>query len=226
MSLGPRDRLPRIPEPMPLPTFATFYTDDAYLEVSRRLERCCRLFGLPFLRVRGEDLGSWQRNCNQKPRLLLDVRRQLRGPVVWLDADCIIQRRPALLLEEHDDDALLWLGGVCNTEDYISSQTTWWNDSPAALGMIEGWAALSLEHPGSLADPLLKRICTAWRGRAAIGRLPDAYLKPYWFDVEGVTPAEIVISSNERVSDKPDGLYARDRRRLDPLVLPWAPDAA
>jgi hypothetical protein len=202
-------------------TFVTFYTNDAYLEDARRLERCCRHFGLAFEMVKGEELGSWKRNCNQKPGLLDRTRRRLSGPIVWLDSDCIVHERPEALLAARSEDAVLWKGGV-SEKPYVSSQVMWWNDSPSARAMIADWAKLAAANPGSLADPLLKTVCDEWRGAAVIGTLPPAYLKPYWKPEDGVRPEEIVISSNERRCVHPDATPRQVRLRLDPLRLPYA----
>jgi hypothetical protein len=206
--------------PSAVPTFATFYTNAAYRRDAERLGRCCRHFHLPLVSLEGEERGSWKRNCNQKPRLLAQLRRQIAGPIVWLDADCVIHHLPVALLAARQEDALLWQGGV-STKRYVSSQVMWWNDSEAARAMIDDWARRSLAAPESLADPLLKATCEAWRGRAEIGVLPPEYLKPYWMPVEGVTPNRIVISSNERRCEHPDATPRQIRTRLEPLWLPY-----
>lgn len=202
-------------------TFATFFTTDAYRQDAERLGRCCALFNLSFVMLEGEELGSWKRNCNQKPRLLHQFRRETRGPIVWLDADCIIHHRPDVLIADCVADALLWQGGLTE-KPYVSSQVMWWNDTDTAHGMIADWAQRSLDNPASLADPLLKATCDAWRGRASIAALPPSYLKPYWKVVDGVTPTDIVISSNERRSVHADAAPRQNRTRLEPLNLPYA----
>jgi hypothetical protein len=202
------------------PTVATFYTTPAYREDAERLGRCCRVFGLPFTMVGGEEYGSWRRNCNQKPRLLERLRGAISGPIVWLDADCVIHHSPAALLQQRLDDAVLWQGGI-SAKPYVSSQVMWWNDTAPARGMIADWSRRSIENPESLADPLLKATCDAWRGRAKVGALPPEYLKPYWKPLEGVLPEQIVISSNERRCVHPDATPRQIRVRLEPLRLPF-----
>jgi len=204
-----------------LPTFLTFYTNEAYREDAQRLGRCCRHFGLPFEMARGEERGGWKRNCNQKPLLLERARRRLAGPLVWLDSDCVIHRRPSALLRRREEDAVLWMAGV-SEKHYVSSQVMWWGDTPVARAMIADWAERARGRPESLADPLLKEVCDAWRGRAAVGRLPASYGKPYWKPVPGVRFDCIVISSNERRGVHPDATPRQDRRRLCPLRLPYA----
>lgn len=203
------------------PTFATFFTTPAYRADAERLGQCCDHFGLPFRMLQGEEYGSWRRNCNQKPRLLQALRSDVRGPLVWLDSDCIIHQRPDLLLEPHADDALLWNGGVSD-KPYINSQVMWWNDTAVARSMIDDWARRSLETPDSLADPLLKAAFDAHQGRAHIGVLPHEYIKPYWKPIDGVTPERIIISGNERRSVHADATPRQDRPRLEPLRVPYA----
>lgn len=203
-----------------IPTFATFYTSAAYRQDAERLGRCCLHFGLPFRSVQGEELGSWRRNCNQKPRLLAALRRAIAGPIVWLDADCVIHSRPGELLRERQEDAVLWQGGISETR-YVSSGVMWWNDTAVAREMIEDWSQRSAAALESQSDPLLKATCEHFRGRAAIGVLPPAYLKPYWKPVDGVAAHEIVISNNERRSEHADAAPRQDRTRLEPLRLPY-----
>jgi hypothetical protein len=215
-------RLPETPRGVTaVPTFASFYTNSDYRKDCERLERCCRHFGLPFMAIEGEELGGWKRNCNQKPRLLQRLRESVAGPIVWLDADCIIHRRPQSLLEPRTDDAVLWQGGISD-KHYVSSQVMWWGDTPVARAMIAEWAERSRDNPESLADPLLKATCESWRGRAKVAVLPAAYLKPYWKPVDGVAPDDIVISGNERRAVHPDATPRQIRTRLEPLRLPFA----
>ena len=202
------------------PTFATFYTTPEYQEDAARLGRCCRAFGLPFTMVEGEELGSWKRNCNQKPRLLQRLRNAISGPIVWLDADCVIHRPPTVLLIDRPEDAVLWQGGL-GAKPYVSSQVMWWNDTAAARAMIADWAQRSVDNPESLADPLLKATCDAWRGSANVGTLPPEYIQPYWKPVELEHPRDIVISSNERRCTHPDATPRQIRIRLQPLHLPF-----
>jgi len=202
------------------PTFATFYTTPAYRADAERLGRCCEVFDLPFTMLEGEEFGSWKRNCNQKPRMLRKLRERIDGPIVWLDADCIIHDLPAALLTARAEDAVLWSGGV-SEKRYVSSQVMWWNDTANARAMIAEWAHRSVDDPESLADPLLKATCEAWRARADIGLLPPEYLKPYWKPVEGVAPQDIVISGNERRCVHPDATPRQDRPRLEPLRVPF-----
>jgi hypothetical protein len=207
-----------------LPTFATFYTSPAYRQDAERLGRCCDFFGLPFVMIEGKEYGGWKRNCNQKPRLIDQFRNEISGPIVWLDADCIIHCAPTALLQERTEDAVLWQGGI-SSGIYVSSQVMWWNDTDNARAMVADWARRSIEHPESLADPLLKATCDAWHGRANIGVLPPEYLKPYWKVVDGVSaPEQIVISTNERRCEHPDATPRQIRTRLEPLRVPFDPD--
>lgn len=203
-------------------TFATFYTDDNYLEIARRLERCCDFFNLPFQLIKGVDYGSWQKNCNQKPRLLAELRADISGPIVWMDADCVIHSKPALFSETHSCDAILWRGGQSRDKWYIGSQVMYWADSPTARSMIDTWAKLSEAHADSLADPLLKQTCDQWLSKASIDTLPESYRCIFHHEISNsLKDTDIIISCNERASDKPDGVYRNKRPRFRELSLPF-----
>ncbi|MGE0703581.1 MAG: hypothetical protein AB7F99_00235 [Vicinamibacterales bacterium] len=87
--------------------------------------------------------------------------------------------------------------------------------------MIADWAQRSLDAPESLADPLLKATGERFTGSARIGVLPAEYLKPYWKPVDGVSPGDIVISTNERRCLHSDATPKQNRVRLEPLQVPY-----
>lgn len=198
--------------------FLTFYTDENYKKLAKRLGHSCARFGLKFEAIKGQELGTWRANCNQKAQILLDFWAGVTEPVCFLDADCVIHKEPALLLGPHHNlpDAILWAGG--QGRRYVSSGVTWWNKTPGAFELIRKWAECCVERRGRLADPALRRAVGLLEGKVKVRKLPPEYLKPYWKRKSGVAPADIVISCNERGTEKRDGLYDRKRRRVDPLT--------
>lgn len=201
--------------------FWTFYTDDNYKQAADRLLRSCTRFKLTARADEAPDQGTWRKNCNQKPRLLLDIWKAHDGPVVCMDADCVVHRYPILLTQKHQCDAILWNAGVPSRRGrYVSSGVTWWNKTEMAQRMLERWAELSLQRLNKIVDPLLRIVCTEMAEHATIMRLPAAYMKPYWIRKGEIRdPKDIVISCNERPGTHEDGAYARRKRtRVDPLT--------
>lgn len=80
--------------------YVSFYTPD-YADCAKELEASLYLFGLDSEIDAFADLGTWQANCAWKPRFILQKLWDNPGrPVVWLDADAVIRRRPILLEEK------------------------------------------------------------------------------------------------------------------------------
>lgn len=84
---------------MKTPVFISYYTrGTSYEEESAGMAASLAALGLE-ARIEGiAPLGSWQRNCLYKPTYILQCLLDARGPVVWIDADARVIRRPDLLL--------------------------------------------------------------------------------------------------------------------------------
>ena len=76
-------------------TIATGFTPD-YAVYKDRLERSCRAFDVPFRAVPLESRGLWRRNNALKPSVIRSVMLAIEGDCLWLDADCILTKRPEL----------------------------------------------------------------------------------------------------------------------------------
>ncbi len=195
-------------------TFWTFYTDDRYKLAAARLGRSCEKFNIKFMMSSAPDLGRWRVNCNQKPMFLLAAYDKCDGPVVCLDADCVVHERPDFLLQPHPGvDAILWAGGVGRR--YVSSGVCWWGRTGIARAMLQMWVD-ECARRRKMADKQLKTVCDEFKETATMVKIPRAYLKPYWIRKKGVeTP---IISCNERMTEHKDGRYDRRRKRIDPLT--------
>lgn len=195
-------------------TFWTFYTDDQYKLAALRLKRSCDKFGIAFMMSEATDLGVWKKNCNQKPKHLLEAYDKCEGAIVCLDADCIVHEDPTFLREPHPGvDAILWAGGV--GRKYISSGVCWWGRTSIARAMLKRWVEECAER-WKMADRQLKTVCDEFVDIANMVKIPKAYLKPYWLNKKGVESP--VISCNERMTDYKDGRYDRHRKRKDPIT--------
>lgn len=116
----------------------SFYTPE-YKDEAKRLAASCRRFLISHEIEEVESLGSWQANTQLKADYLLTRRRELRGPLVWLDADAEIVRYPTafdLLYEQadiavhyrHDAELLngtIWLADNEQVEILLASWVKW-----------------------------------------------------------------------------------------------------
>lgn len=77
------------------PVIVSFYTKNTlYEEQVQRLMASCDKLKLEFHVVGIESFGSWELNCAYKPFFLLECLKTLRKPILWVDADGEVVRRP------------------------------------------------------------------------------------------------------------------------------------
>lgn len=126
-----------------LPTIISFYTiDTPYAELANRLRESCKTLGLDY-RIEGiESKGSWEFNCATKARFILDQWRRLKVPVLWVDADALVRRKPSLLAGTDADFA------VHKIERWeMASGTIYFNQTNHAQRLLERWGELCRLEP-------------------------------------------------------------------------------
>lgn len=75
----------------------TAYTPE-YQQHYDRLRLSLRKYGIRHAAYQFGTRGSWERNCSQKPRFMLNAMEENRNvPIVWLDADAEVVRYPSEL---------------------------------------------------------------------------------------------------------------------------------
>ena len=90
-----------------MPTIISYYTrNTGYQKEIVHLERSIQTLGLDYQIVGIESRGSWENNCCYKPLFILEKLREIKKPILWLDADAILQQKPSLLENLQADVAL------------------------------------------------------------------------------------------------------------------------
>lgn len=84
----------------PYPTVISFYTPSwEYSKYAIKLKKNCRRLGLLHHIVEKPDTGNWLENTRIKPRFIYEALQELKRPVLWIDVDGSILRKPDLLKE-------------------------------------------------------------------------------------------------------------------------------
>jgi hypothetical protein len=121
------------------PTIASFYTPTwEYPQHAARLRRECQILRLPHVIEERPDAGGYIANCRIKPVFLLETMRRVQAPLLWIDVDGSILRRPSALRPDVDfmartmpwDRSRQWHVG-----------TLFFNNTPGALDLLERWVA-------------------------------------------------------------------------------------
>lgn len=120
-----------------------YHTDDRYAAEAEKLRASLIRHGLKHRIDRVEDLGSWAANTSAKPTF---VRRMLYahpGPVLYLDADAVVQRDPVMLRDlrpENFDLAVHYRQRAWPAPRVeLLSGTVWFGNTPACRALVRRW---------------------------------------------------------------------------------------
>jgi hypothetical protein len=208
----------------PTGTICAFYTDDEiYRNEARRLAASINKLDLPLAIKSIQSNGSWIRTCAFKPQFILDQRRSIRGPLLYVDVDAVIHADPWPYLHLFDGDL-----AVCvKAKGTLASGTVLINDTPGALKILSRWVELQLDLVDVMDQEVLHRVVLEIESDPdcplRIQRLPDnlCYIFdrtiPYYF---GITYIEHLQASRENFregSGRHSEALSRRKKRIQEL---------
>jgi hypothetical protein len=113
----------------------TYYSDHA-----KRFKTDCDTLGIPYEITEIQSQGNYQQNCLLKPKFIYSKLTQYQKPLLWLDIDTFILKRPDIF------DTMNGLGvdiGVSSTETNnlvkIKASPLWFAYTPDSLEFIRQW---------------------------------------------------------------------------------------
>ncbi|MCK9326767.1 MAG: hypothetical protein M0P69_14845 [Bacteroidales bacterium] len=120
--------------------YVGFYTDK-YKEEARKLIETLFKFNLNFYVQRIEDLGSWDANTHYKATFIRDCLDIFCEPIVYLDCDARVLKKPVLFDNLDCDIAFHQLTHkYCNKE--LLSGTLYLDYNVNVLNLVSHWALL------------------------------------------------------------------------------------
>lgn len=121
-----------------LPIVISFYTANwKYSEHAARLKAECEELGLEYLIEERPDRGDYLANCRQKPAFIAECLEKLKRPVLWIDVDGSIYKRPELF-ENIDADFAAFPKEQGDRRWYVCTLYF----GPGALSFVQAWAAM------------------------------------------------------------------------------------
>lgn len=193
---------------VPTGTIVAFYTTNSFYEHEKdRLLASARCLGLKIITVAVENTGSWVRNAGLKPNVLVQQRKMVRGPLLYVDVDAVLHRDPwpALLSIRSDIAAYYEKSG------HLLSGTVLINDTPSALALLEAWQKGCTDEPDLWDQLVLEHIVTQDSAEASphysITRLPVSFC--WIFDNLDNEPIEHIYIEHLQASRE-----AKKRRRF------------
>lgn len=119
------------------PLVVTIAWGEKYYGAADRLEKSAAWYGLAVqVERRPEPPEARVIAWKQKPRILLNALEATNGPVLWLDADCVIRRRPSILFDETGFDVAAFESSPGRWEDGVLLVMP----TPGARSLLQGWA--------------------------------------------------------------------------------------
>lgn len=171
----------------------SFFTENTIYE--REVEdllSSCRSLDLEHHIASEKDLGSWEKNCCQKPRFILESLKKFQKPLLWVDADAMILRKPSIDAFQTFD-----IGFYFQEEmNRARAGTIYVAPTKAAFDFLEKWdrtcqERLSIygELPG--ADQAILNELLKEETKLKVAELPLAYVRI--FDRDPLSWEETVI---------------------------------
>lgn len=128
-------------------TVISFYTNDwEYPNHARNLKDDCVRLGLESCIEELESTGSYLKNTCLKPRFIRDKLLKLKSPVLWVDCDGTILKRPDFFSGLQFDMAAKRMSPGRKRTWHVG--TLWVNYTPAMLGFLERW----IDNTGAISD--------------------------------------------------------------------------
>lgn len=123
------------------PLIVSFFTPDWEYEAhSRRLARECDDLGLEHRIERKESRGGYIQNSCIKPFFIRDCLREEKRPVLWVDVDGSIFKKPVFFLDENFDFQARKMDPRYRRRIWHVG-TMWFNPTPATLSFVDAWCS-------------------------------------------------------------------------------------
>lgn len=111
----------------------TYHTPGEYAKVCQNLIESLKRHQISYTVFERPALGSWLQNVNQKPGVILNAMLTIPYDIVWLDADSVVKRFPALFDTIKTDIA------VCQRPNLVASGTIFLKNTETVKNFVYDW---------------------------------------------------------------------------------------
>lgn len=184
------------------PTIISFYTMTwEYPEHATRLRRECKALGLKHCINECGATGTWLGNTRLKAAYIYNTLKELKRPVLWIDVDGSIYRKPEELKLPVDIDFM-------GRHQRIGPMRTWhvgtlfFNYNEKVLGFLKAWKDMTETNDGT-DEASFEAI---WLKYGEAMGLSSAELPPEYFGIHGLeynkTESPIVVHRLSKCQNK------------------------
>lgn len=124
------------------PVIISFYTSKTpYQEEVKNLIASCEKYQIEHAIESIDSFGSWELNCSYKPFFILKKWNELKRPLLWIDADGVLVKKPVWQSAFEADVAVRINEDLpTNHPSRVISSTIFINHTPKAYELIKLWA--------------------------------------------------------------------------------------
>lgn len=135
---------------VPPPLYVAYFTaGNGYAREAEQLAHSLNNYGLPYALQLVKNLGSWEANTSHKPTFIRDMMNRHEGtPLVYLDADARVRRRPVLFDELSRGDRGQWDVAVHYFRgEQLASGTIWLGPGHRTWELVRRWETYCRANP-------------------------------------------------------------------------------
>ncbi len=137
------------------PLIVSYFTKNTlYEKDAARLRRSCEQFGLPFQIEGIEPFGKWHEHICYKPIFILKKLKELKQPLLWIDADGEVVEKLPLQPFDCDLSIRTFTHFPKDHPSHLLTATIFIDYTPESLSLIEAWAEACQQK--MLAEPELE----------------------------------------------------------------------
>lgn len=191
-----------------------FYTNDGlYTKQAEILKASAERLNIPIdLRVYNKN--EWQKIIAFKPTFIAQMRRELKGPILFIDADAIILEDIRPYYESITEDI-----GVhyLNNIELVSS-TLFINDTLNAHALMDEWEKLQLASPEVWDQKVLESLIEDWIKIDSISVKKTNERYTYIFDTSKEIYGDSVIPAIEQLQASRDASWVKKYKKKSKLA--------
>lgn len=120
-----------------------------------------------------DNLGTWEKNCQQKAKVIKNKLLELMQPIIWLDADAVIKKPPILFTQIQEDL------GICVYRGQYLSGTIFLKPSKQIFDLLDKWIEECDHNPKEWDQKILQKLILDKKIKHFI--LPTSYCKVDFF---------------------------------------------
>lgn len=170
--------------------------DSLYEEEIKDLILSCKSLNLEYSIDNINTFGSWEKNCCYKPKFILEKLLTYKKPLLWVDADAIIIKKPIIDNFLNDDFAFRFKYDEKNNKKSIRSGTIFINFTNQAINFLKAW---DLECQKELNDQ--NKMHEVWDERCLFKLIHDGKLKISFSELS-IGYCKIFDKYNDKVDDE------------------------